>query len=191
MPDTPLSDVALKDLTISQVESGDIETAKQTASKITDSTLGREAWLKILYTLCDKFQDLKAVKETILSLPSSDLWIGSWVHDLILFTARSGDIEGALTFVNKLPWSAPRGHFLFLIASVQTKEGDYHGAESTVSTLEPGNTWRDFTLLGVAREMISRGNTAEAHSVVARIVDPEVRDATRRFDTSPPTGQSS
>ena len=125
MPDAPFSDVDLKDLAISQTETGDIEAAKQTASRITDGTLQRGAWMQILYAQFYQLQDLKGVKETIISLPNNDLWIGSWVHDLILNTAKSGDIDFALTIVNKLPESTPRGHFLLLIASVQAQQGDY------------------------------------------------------------------
>jgi hypothetical protein len=187
MPDAPLSDVALKDLAISQTETGDIEAAKQTASRITDGPLQRSAWMQILYAQFYQLHDLKGVKETIISLPNNDLWIGSWVHDLVLNTAKSGDIDFALTIVNKLPESTPRGRFLLLIASVQAQQGDYQGAESTVNTLEPGNTWRDGALLYVAREMISRGKTAEADDIMARIVDPQIRAAALNPSTSSPT----
>ncbi len=185
MSDAPLSDVALKDLAIGQAGMGDIEAAKQAASRITDGILQRWAWTQILYAQFYQLRDLRGDKETILSLSDSRLWVGSWVHDLVLDTAQSGEIDGALTIVNRLPEDSPRGHFLTLIASVQARQGDYHGADSTLRTLEPDNPWRDIAFILVAREMVGRGNTAEANNIFTQIVDPQMRDAALRLETPP------
>jgi hypothetical protein len=71
MSDAPLPDVALKDLAIGQAGMGDIEAAKETASRITDGILQRWAWTRILNAQFYQLQDLRGAKETILSLSDS------------------------------------------------------------------------------------------------------------------------
>src|SRR5262245_53415256 len=114
----PEPDEDLGGLAVEQAHRGDIDAAKKTASRITNPKDQRFAWMGILYAQFYGLKDLRATKETVLSLPNSDFWKGSWVHDLVSLTARSGDIEGAKTFVNRLP-DGPRGLFLSLIASAQ------------------------------------------------------------------------
>lgn len=161
-------------LTIGQVGTGDTEAAKQTAALITD-----------------ELQDLRAVKETVLSLSGNNLWIGSWVHDLVLNTAKSGDIDGALTYVSRMPEDSPRGHFLSLIAAVQAQHGDYRGAKSTIAALEPGNPWRDIGLIFIIREMMNHGDQAEAYAIANRIVDPQIKTSAMRLCTASSTTPSS
>ena len=98
----PHSDVTLKDLVVEQTRAGRLDDAKRTAARISDPMVQRQAWLQILHTQRDRLHDLAGVKETILSLPDSELWLGSWVHDLVLDTARAGDIDGAKAIVDKM-----------------------------------------------------------------------------------------
>ena len=115
------------------------------------------------------------VKETVLSLTDSRLWTGSWVHDLVLRTAKSGDIDGARKFIRILPKDSPRGHYAMLIASVQAKQGDYSGADSTLALLETDNPWCDIVLLLIVKAMAERGDRAKTSAVLERIGDPELR----------------
>ncbi len=132
----PQSDVALKDLVVEQTRAGNMEAARQTASRIIDSMLQRQAWLQILYTQRNNL-GLQSVKETILSLPDSDLWLGSWVHDLVLDTARSRDIDGAKAIVNKLPEDPPPRQFSVIdcdssgTAGSLSRSGGHVGRSST------------------------------------------------------------
>ena len=180
----PQSDVALKDLVVEQTRAGNMEAARQTASRITDPMLQRQAWLQILYTQRNNL-GLQSVKETILSLPDSDLWLGSWVHDLVLDMARSGDIDGAKAIVNKLPEDSPRGNFLSLIATVQAQQGHYREAEATLAALPPDNIWRDLGLASVIRVMVSRGDRTEAEATATHVIDPQIKTNALQLCTAP------
>jgi hypothetical protein len=181
----PQSDEALTDLVAQQVNAGNIEAAKVTASQINSYEYRRQAWLTILYNQFNELNDLRGVKETILSLPDSNLWLGSWVHDLILFTARSGDIDGAKSLVQRLPEESPRGHFLMLIVNAQAQSGDYHGAESTLATLPHDSPWHDFSLVMIAKEMKKRGDIAQIEAIIARITDTEIKSSAAKLFIAP------
>jgi len=129
----------------------------------------------ILYKQFNELNDLQGVKETVLSLTDSRLWDGSWVHDLVLRTAKSGDIDGARKFVRILPKDSPRGHYATLIALVQAKQGDYSGADATLELIEPDNPSCDIALLLIVNAMAERGDHAKTSAFFKRIVDPELR----------------
>ena len=158
-----------------QTLAGDIESAKATASQITDFNYRRQAWMGILYKQFIELDDLRGVKVTVLSLTDSRLWMGSWVHDLVLKTAQSGDIDGARTVIKIMPKDSPRGHLATLIISVQAKEGDYSGADSTLELIEPDNPFCDIALLLIVKAMAERGDHAKTSAVLNRIGDPELR----------------
>ena len=165
------TDDALKDLAERQTIAGDIEAAKATASQITYFNYRRQVWMGILYKQFNELNDLRGVKETVLSLTDSRLWDGSWVHDLVLRTAQSGDIDGARTFVRILPKDSPRGHYAMLIVFVQAKQGDYSGADATLELLEPDNPSCDIALLLIVKAMADRSDLA----MTLPIVDRELR----------------
>ena len=125
----PQSNEGLKKQVSQHVQSGNIADAKRIALQISEPMLQRQAWLEIFYALRDRFNDLQGIKEIILSLPSSEVWLGSWVHDFVLDTARLGDIAGAKAVVERIPQDHLRGNFYSLIASVQAQTGDYQGAQ--------------------------------------------------------------
>jgi len=183
----PDSDEYLGGLAVEQAHRGDIDAAKHTASRITNPKDQRFAWMGILYAQFYGLKDLRATKETVLSLPDSTLWMGSWVHDLVASTARAGDIEGAKKFVKRLTGEAPRGHLLALIAAAQTQHGDYAGAKATHATIERDNSWRDLSLVFMATEMISRNDREEAEVIVSQIHDPEIKSSAMKLFGPPPT----
>lgn len=179
------SDQTLKDLAIEQTRAGDIETAKVTASQITNHECQRQACMTILYQQFYELNDLRGVKETVLSLSDSRLWMGSWVHDLVLRTARSGDFDGAKTFIDRLGEPSPRGHLLSLVVSAQAQQGDYQGAESTLATISSDNHWHDIALLYLAKAMAERGDAGQADVVAKRIVDSELKASALNLCTPP------
>jgi len=89
----PQSDKDLYHLALQQVHNGDINAARNTAAQITDAAHQRATWMGILYAQFYELKDLLGTKETVLSLSDTNLWKGSWVHDLVSSTAKSGDIE--------------------------------------------------------------------------------------------------
>ena len=183
----PQSDKDLYHLALQQVHNGDINAARNTAAQITDPAHQRSTWMGILYAQFYELKDLLGTKETVLSLSDTNLWKGTWVYDLVLFTAKSGDIGGAKTFVNRLQ-DGPRGMFLSLIASAQVEQGDYAGAEATQATIRPDDGWYDLSFLVMVRKMILRNDRIQAEILANRIHDAEIKASAMRFFDTPPSG---
>jgi hypothetical protein len=182
----PQSTEALVDLVIQQTQAGDIDAAKRTASQITDWNYLRRVWMSILYRQFFALNDLHGVKETVLSLTDHRLWMGVWVHDLVLRTAQSGDIDGARTFIKIMPKDSARGHLTLKIVSVQAKQGDYTGAEATLAILKPDNMWYDMALLCIVDSMVERGDIAQSEAILTKILDPQVKARAVDLCTTPP-----
>ena len=179
MGDFGSNDQILSEQAESLVLIGDLDGAKRIAAQLTDRQLLHGLWHSILYRQFDS-GDLQQVKETIGSLSDEFLWMGSWVHDLVLNLAKSGDTDGAMWIVNKMPGDSPRGHFLMLIASVQAEKDDCVGTEHTLELLQGNKFWRDGALAQVARIRKMRGDTDGAHRIATMINDPIIRDVAFR-----------
>lgn len=156
---------------------GDLDGAKRIAAQLTDRILLRHFWMGVLYQLF-RSGNLQEVKETIASLADEFLWTGTWIYDLIIELARSGDTAGAMWIISKLPEKSPRATFLMLIAFAQADRSDFAGAEQTIEKLGgfSDKFWRNTALVKVARARMVKGDTDEAQRLASMIDDSAVRD---------------